>query len=163
MIWKNLCGAQGICCFFFPSASQHNEIFHMGTQTVSKRAICASERNKYCRKQVKSVGTPGSVRPWDVVSRSKRLDSAGTPQKSLANNQHCNKSVWLRAARHLFHAHADFSNPLQVVTFRLRHPAQHPVLCLHQLFTISCLFHPCQYLIQELQKSYKHRKVSISH
>lgn len=54
--------------FFFPSASQHNEIFHMGTQTVSKRAICASERNKYWRKQVKSLGTSGSVRPQDVRS-----------------------------------------------------------------------------------------------
>lgn len=29
------------------------------------------------------------------------LDSAVTPQNSLANNQNCNKSVWLRAARHL--------------------------------------------------------------
>lgn len=94
---------------------------------------------------------------------SKMPDNAGTPQNSLANNQNCNKSVWLRAARHLFHAHADSSNPLQAVTFRLSQLAQHSILYLHQLFTILCLFHPCQYLIQELHKSYKHRKVSISH
>ena len=60
----------------------------------------------------------------------------------LQKNQNCNKSVWLRAARHLFHAHADSSNPLQAVTFRLSQLAQHLILCLHQLFTIPCLFHP---------------------
>lgn len=36
LIWENLCGAQGIC--FFPSASQHNEIFHMENPNSGKES-----------------------------------------------------------------------------------------------------------------------------
>lgn len=73
---------------------------------------------------------------------SQMLDSAGTPQNSLANNQNYYKSVWLRAARHLFRAHVNSSTSLQAMTFRLSQLAQHPMLRLQQLFTISHLFHP---------------------